>query len=138
MRTARPHRIVLRCAAIVTVTAAAVLLVSGADAAQCPTGIRAHLYPAGTVVRLHQHVVRVSITNFAFKPARLVVSPGTRIVWTNQDPDPHTVTSARGIWASDALDTDNRFTRVFAAAGTFAYYCAIHPFMRGTIIVVKR
>jgi plastocyanin len=87
------------------------------------------------VVRLHQQVVNVSIMNFAFGPARLVVSPGTRIIWTNQDSDPHTVTSTMGIWASEALDTGNRFARVFTTAGMFPYYCTIHPFMHGTIVV---
>ena len=90
---------------------------------------------AAAVVRLHQHVVNVSIHNFAFQPARLVVSPGTRIVWTNQDSDPHTVDSTHGVWTSDALDTGSQFARVFPTAGTFPYYCSIHPFMHGTIVV---
>jgi plastocyanin len=91
----------------------------------------------GTVVRLHQKVVRVSIHNFAFGPARLEVSRGTRIIWTNTDGDPHTVTSDKGLWASDALDTGTQFARVFTKAGTFPYHCSIHPFMHGTIIVKK-
>jgi plastocyanin len=90
---------------------------------------------AGAVVELHQGVVRVSIHNFAFGPARLVVSPGTRLIWTNQNSDPHTVTSTTGIWASEALDTDNQFARVLTTAGTFPYYCTMHPFMHGTIVV---
>ena len=89
----------------------------------------------GTVVRLHQKVVRVSIHNFAFGPARLEVSRGTRLIWTNRDSDPHTVTSDKSVWASDALDTGNQFARVFKQAGTFPYHCSIHPFMHGTIIV---
>ena len=91
----------------------------------------------GTVVRLHQHVVRLTIHNFAFQPARLVVSPGTRLVWTNTDADPHTVDSTKGVWSSDALDTGSQFVRVFGKAGTFPYYCSIHPFMHGTIVVQK-
>ena len=91
----------------------------------------------GIVVRLHQKVVRVSIRNFAFGPARLEVSRGTRLIWTNTDGDPHTVTSDKGLWASDALDTANQFARVFKTAGTFPYHCSIHPFMHGTIIVKK-
>ncbi len=91
----------------------------------------------GVVVRLHQHLVRVTIHNFTFVPARLVVSPGTQIVWTNRDGDPHTVTSDRGVWASDALDTSSQFARVFKTAGTFPYHCAIHPFMHGSIIVKR-
>ena len=92
---------------------------------------------SGTVVRLHQKVVRVSIHNFAFGPARLEVSRGTRLIWTNTDSDPHTVTSNKGLWASDALDTGDHFVLVFKKAGTFPYHCGIHPFMRGTIIVKK-
>jgi plastocyanin len=92
---------------------------------------------AAVVVRLHQHVVNVSIMNFAFGPARLVVSPGTRIVWTNKDSDPHTVDSTKGAWTSEALDTDSQFARVFKNTGTFPYYCSIHPFMHGTIVVKK-
>src|SRR5437588_10621585 len=90
---------------------------------------------AAAVVRLHQHVVNVSIHNFAFGPTRLVVSPGTRIVWTNKDGDPHTVDSTKGVWTSEALDTDSQFARVFTNTGTFPYYCSIHPFMHGTIVV---
>ena len=92
---------------------------------------------AGTVVRLHQKVVRVRIHNFAFQPAKLVVSPGTRIVWTNTDSDPHTVDSTKRFWTSEALDTDGQFARVFRKTGTFPYYCSIHPFMHGTIVVKK-
>jgi len=94
-------------------------------------------YPRGTVLALHKRVVRVSIMNFAYHPASLVVSPGTRLIWTNQDGDPHTVTSATKIWTSEALDTTNAYARVFTKAGAFPYYCAIHPYMHGTIIVKK-
>jgi len=89
----------------------------------------------GMMVRLHQAVVRVTIHNFAFGPAHLVVSPGTRVVWTNTDSDPHTVSSNKGDWSSDALDTGNQFARVFSKAGTFPYHCKIHPTMMATVIV---
>jgi plastocyanin len=82
-------------------------------------------------------VVRVRIHNFAFQPATLVVSPGTRIVWTNTDSDPHTVDSTKRVWTSEALDTASRFARVFKNTGPFPYYCSIHPFMHGTIVVKK-
>ena len=90
-----------------------------------------------TVVALHQRVVRLTIHNFAFQPARLVVSPGTRLVWTNTDSDPHTVDSTKNVWTSEALDTGGQFARVFSTTGTFSYYCSIHPFMHGTIVVQK-
>lgn len=90
---------------------------------------------APLTVLLHKKVVHVTINNFAFSPARLEVSRGTRIIWTNKDSDPHTVSSNKGIWSSDALDTDGTFARAFAKDGAFSYYCKIHPFMQATIIV---
>lgn len=92
---------------------------------------------AGPVLMLHRKVVRVRIHNFAFSPAKLVVSPGTRVVWTNTDSDPHTVDSTRNVWASEALDTDGNFGRVFNKVGSFTYYCSIHPFMHGQVTVQK-
>jgi plastocyanin len=89
------------------------------------------------VVMLHRNVVRLTISNFAFSPANVVVSPGTTLIWTNKDSDPHTVDSTKNIWSSDALDTGNRFSRVFSKSGTFTYYCSIHPFMHGTVTVKK-
>ena len=113
---------------------------AGSNAAMAPM-VDSHMAAAtsaqAAVVRLHQRVVRLTIHNFAFQPARLVVSPGTRLVWTNQDSDPHTVDSTKGIWSSEALDTGTTFARVFSKTGTFPYYCSIHPFMHGTIIVQK-
>lgn len=84
---------------------------------------------------LHKRVVQLRIMNFAFAPANVVVSPGTKLIWTNEESDPHTVTSTRNIWASDALDTGDHFTRVFSKTGTFTYYCSVHPFMHGTVTV---
>src|SRR5579883_1371919 len=90
---------------------------------------------APITMMLHKKVVRVTIDNFAFLPARLEVSPGTKIIWTNKDGDPHTVSSTKNIWSSDALDTDGTFSRAFKKDGTFPYYCKIHPFMQATVVV---
>ena len=95
--------------------------------------------PASTTaaVRPRLRVVRVSIVNFSFQSARLVVSAGTRVIWTNNDGTAHTVTSDKGIWSSSDLNPGTQFARVFAKVGTFPYHCSIHPFMHGTIVVKK-
>ncbi|HXT37747.1 MAG TPA: cupredoxin domain-containing protein [Chloroflexota bacterium] len=90
-----------------------------------------------TVKMLHRKVIQITINNFAFSPASVEVSPGTKIIWTNHDSDPHTVDSTKNVWTSEALDTDGRFTRVFKKTGAFPYYCSIHPFMHAAVIVVK-
>lgn len=92
---------------------------------------------AGGPVRmeLHQRVVKVQIKNFAFVPARVEVSPGTRMVWTNQDSDPHTVTTDKPGFSSQALNTGQTYVHRLLKPGTFAYHCTIHPFMHGTVVV---
>ena len=79
----------------------------------------------------------VTISNFAFAPASLTVAPGTKVTWTNDDEEPHTVTSADGghTFKSPALDTDDKFSFTFNKAGTYKYFCSIHRQMVGTIIV---
>jgi plastocyanin len=96
--------------------------------------------PAGAVrpVRmLHRSVVRVEIHNFKFAPARVVVSPGTRVVWVNRDSDPHTVTGdvAGGPLSSQALDTGQRYSTVLTKTGETPYHCTIHPYMHGAVVV---
>jgi plastocyanin len=88
-----------------------------------------------TTVRLHRAVVRVTIEDFKFRPARLVVSRGTRVVWTNKDSDPHTIKSRTARWSSAALDTGRSFSVVARRAGTFTYICTIHPFMHAAVTV---
>jgi len=78
---------------------------------------------------------RVSIDNFSYSPAELTIHPGTRVTWTNHDDVPHTVTETAKAFTSGALDTDQTFSRVFDAAGTYNYYCAVHPHMTARIIV---
>jgi plastocyanin len=79
----------------------------------------------------------VTIDNFTFSPAELTVAPGTRVVWVNHDDIPHTATSDSNprSFSSPALDTDETFSFVFTTPGDFAYFCAIHPHMRGRIVV---
>jgi plastocyanin len=88
-------------------------------------------------IELHRQVVQVTIRNFAFEPARIVVSPGTRIVWRNEDEDPHTVTSdaPSGGLSSPALETGSRFATVLKQVGTITYHCTIHPYMHGAVVV---
>jgi plastocyanin len=80
---------------------------------------------------------RVVIDNFAFSPAALTVTTGTRVTWVNRDDVPHTATSTARprLFDSRTLDTDERFSHVFTAPGTYEYFCAVHPHMTGRIVV---
>lgn len=78
----------------------------------------------------------VTIDNFTFGPKELTVPVGTTVKWTNRDDIPHTVVeNGSRLFRSKALDTDDTFSFTFANAGTFTYFCSLHPQMTGKIIV---
>ena len=77
----------------------------------------------------------VSISSFSFQPAELTVAVGTTVTWTNNDSASHTVTADDGSFKSGTLGNGATFSQTFATPGTFAYHCAIHSSMTGTITV---
>src|SRR6266436_9214980 len=79
----------------------------------------------------------VDIAKFAFAPKEITIAPGTKIVWTNHDETPHTVTSNDKSFASKGLDTDDTFEHTFANEGDFSYTCTLHPYMTGIVHVRK-
>ena len=81
--------------------------------------------------------VEIKIEKFAYGPKDITVSPGTKIVWTNHDETPHTVTSSDKSFASQGLDTDDKFEHTFATEGDFNYICTVHPYMTGAVHVRK-
>ena len=78
----------------------------------------------------------VSIANFTFGPRTLTVKAGTTVTWTNKDDTPHGIASADNTFKKlQALDTDDSYSFTFTTPGTYAYFCYVHPFMKGTIVV---
>jgi plastocyanin len=77
----------------------------------------------------------IVIDNFVFTPMELHVKPGTKITFVNHDDLPHNVVGENGAFRSKALDTDERFARVFDTPGEFLYFCGLHPQMKGRIVV---
>jgi plastocyanin len=77
----------------------------------------------------------VKIDNFSFGPQTLTVPVGSTVTWTNRDDIPHTSVSTDGLFKSKVMDTDEKFSYTFAKAGTYPYYCSIHPKMTGQVVV---
>jgi plastocyanin len=78
---------------------------------------------------------RITIDNFSFKRDTITVPVGATIIWENDDDIPHNVVATHGEFRSSALDTDDKFSFTFNKAGTFDYFCSLHSFMKGQVVV---
>src|SRR5579872_7232070 len=82
------------------------------------------------------NTVQINIFNYKFDPATVTVPVGTTVIWTNKDEIPHTVASSdKTFTASSGLDTGDSYSYTFDKPGTYKYYCTLHPFMTGVIVV---
>jgi plastocyanin len=77
----------------------------------------------------------ITIDNFTFSPKEFTVAVGTTVKWVNHDDIPHTVVEKNTTFRSKALDTDDSYSYTFTSAGTFDYFCGLHPHMVGQVIV---
>lgn len=78
----------------------------------------------------------VVIDNFSFSPKTFTVPAGGTVTWTNHDNAPHVVASINNQFEKSlALKAGQSFSRTFTTAGTYSYFCSIHPRMTGKIIV---
>ena len=80
-------------------------------------------------------VATVVIQNDAFSPVKLTVTAGQTVTFTNRDDDAHTVTATDGSFDSKGLDTNGTWQHTFDKPGVYTYFCELHPFMKGTIVV---
>jgi plastocyanin len=88
-------------------------------------------FPAGALAA----TPAVAIKADAFTPATLTVRVGQTVTFTNDDDDAHTVTATDGSFDSKGLDTGGVWRHAFTRAGAYSYFCELHPFMKGTIVV---
>jgi plastocyanin len=77
----------------------------------------------------------VTVENFSFVSASITLLAGTTVVWTNADDVEHTVTASDNSFSSPAIEPNGQFAYTFSTPGTYSYFCAIHPFMTGKVIV---
>jgi plastocyanin len=89
-------------------------------------------------VRPQAHSARdpaATISDFKFSPGTLTIHVGDTVTWTNAGPSEHTATARNGSFDTGPLRKGASASHTFTQSGTFAYFCAIHPFMHGTILV---
>ena len=80
---------------------------------------------------------KVDIVEFTYQPDPVVVQAGGKVIWQNQDTAPHTATADDGSFDTGTIEKGKIGSETFKEAGTFAYFCEIHPDMRGTVEVVE-
>jgi plastocyanin len=71
----------------------------------------------------------------AFQPPALEVRAGTTVRWVNGDPEDHDVIANDNSFEALPFGPGGTYEHVFAAAGTFPYFCDLHANMEGTITV---
>ena len=78
----------------------------------------------------------IGIDNFSFTPREMSIAIGESVTWRNHDDVPHQIVSVdRKFTPSSVLDTGQTYRHTFDRAGTFAYFCSLHPTMTGTVVV---
>jgi plastocyanin len=77
---------------------------------------------------------QVDIRQATYLPGSINIRVGQKVSWNNEDQVPHTVT-ADGLTFGKNLPTGAVFNFAFVKPGNFPYHCAIHPAMRGTVVV---
>jgi plastocyanin len=77
----------------------------------------------------------VGIKEFKYEPPVITVRVGAKVTWVNHDEETHTVTSATGTFSSLGLSHGERFAQTFTRPGTYPYFCALHPYMKATVVV---
>jgi plastocyanin len=77
----------------------------------------------------------IEIKGYKYGPPMLSVPAGTTLTWVNHDEEPHTVTSTTGAFNSAGLVSDDTFVQTFTKPGTYQYFCKVHPYMKGTVVV---
>jgi plastocyanin len=80
-------------------------------------------------------------TNNCFIPSTVTIHVGDSVTWDNFDSAAHTATAGSasdgpsGVWDSSLIMTGGSYSHIFDSEGVFPYFCMVHPWMLGTVIV---
>jgi len=79
-------------------------------------------------------------TDSCYTPSKIVIKQGNSVTWVNEDAAFHSVTSGyydepSEIFDSGYLDPEESFTFIFENIGIYDYFCTLHPWMKGQVIV---
>jgi manganese oxidase len=121
--------------AVLLLTAGAVLLV-GCGSSGGGTDQTASASSGAPASGGHDSAHAVTIKDYIYRPASIIVAQGTTVAFANHDTTAHTATSKQsGVFESGPIDPGKSAKVTLEKTGTFTYYCLFHPFMKGTIVV---
>lgn len=75
--------------------------------------------------------------DYAFRPAAYAARVGDTVVWANDGLAPHTATATNGAFDTGIVGAGASGSVRLTTAGTFSYFCTIHPQMTGTLTVAE-
>jgi plastocyanin len=78
---------------------------------------------------------KIIIKDYAYSPATLKVRQGTKVIWTNKDSARHTLTTGTPHFNGGVLRQGKSYSHTFNQKGDYDYYCSLHPYMVGKVIV---
>jgi plastocyanin len=118
-----------------TALAGAGILFAGASAGLL--GVNSSHAATASASRPHKTMKIVEVNNkYKFAKAKLTVTKGTKVTWTNKTDAPHTVTGTKGwTFETKTFDQGKSVSFTFKKAGTYHYMCAVHPYMTAEVIV---
>ncbi len=126
----------IRLISLILISVATLLLMScGIQEPAVPSPGLPKAPSSGTTPPSGTPIIEVTIEGFAFEPATIKVPVGATVTWYNKDSVIHTVTARNDSFDSGSIPADDTFTYTFTQAGTFEYYCTIHPYMEGKVVV---
>ncbi len=79
-------------------------------------------------------------TDRCYIPSLIVIEKGKQVTWVNEDSAFHSITSGfydapTDLFDSGHLDPFESYTLTFDETGTFDYFCTLHPWMKGQVVV---
>ena len=89
----------------------------------------------------------VTVADYQFSPDSITITSGQSVLWSNNGPSAHTVTSNSSSWSSASLGAPSgmdpygyatgggTFSNMFNTPGTYQYHCSIHAGMTGVVVV---
>ncbi|HEX4429288.1 MAG TPA: cupredoxin domain-containing protein [Frankiaceae bacterium] len=119
-----------------TVAAVALAVSISACGSHTPPSTRTASHSARSASRQRPvKATRITISDYAYQPAKITVASGASLTFSNRDQTPHTATGTPNGFDTGRIKPGQSKTITVSKPGTYAYYCQFHAFMHGTIIV---